>query len=132
MSCDCTLWLFTEASFFENSLWGTLSRLYQAAYHWHNNRMKREGKFRLNRLRKYRRLMGYEQGEVAVLLGMKNHTRISKWEQGICRPSMEYLFRLSILYRTLPDELFYDLRQEFVKDMRERIKILQGKRDQGG
>lgn len=94
--------------------------------------MKRIARLTPNRLRKYRLHFGYEQTEVAFLLGIKSHARISEWEQGITKPSLDNLLQLSIIYRTLPDELYYDLRQEFVKDLAEREKFLQIKRDQGG
>ena len=77
-----------------------------------------------NRLRIYRLKMGYEQIEVAFLLGLKSHARVSEWEAGISKPSLDNLLQLSMIYRTMPDELYYDLRQEFLKDIRKREKIL--------
>ena len=68
--------------------------------------------------------MGYEQIEVAFLLGLKSHARVSEWEAGISKPSLDNLLQLSMIYRTMPDELYYDLRQEFLKDIRKREKIL--------
>jgi len=94
--------------------------------------MKREERFTPNLLRKYRLLMGYEQTEVAFLLGLKSHARISEWEQGISKPSLDNLLQLSIIYRTLSEELYYDLRQEFVRELTEREKILMAVKDQGG
>lgn len=94
--------------------------------------MKRAEKFTPNRLRKYRLLMGYSHEEVAFLLGLKGRGRISEWEQGTSKPSMDNLMQLSIIYRTLPDELYYEVRQEFIKDMAERERILLIKRDEGG
>lgn len=94
--------------------------------------MRRSGKLTPNRLRKHRLLMGYEQKEVAELLGFKSHARISEWEQGISKPSLINLLQLSIIYQTLPDELYYDVRQECVKEIRQREKLLQQKRDMGG
>jgi transcriptional regulator with XRE-family HTH domain len=61
-----------------------------------------------NSLRKYRRLMGYTQSEVAFLLDIHCRARISRWEQGICMPSAENLLYMSILYCTLPHELYPD------------------------
>ncbi len=76
--------------------------------------------------------MGYEQLDVAFLLGIKSHASISEWEQGITKPSLENLLQLSIIYRTLPDDLYPDLRRKFLKDIRERLRILQAQRDRGG
>lgn len=76
--------------------------------------------------------MGYQQKEVAFLLGLNGAGRISEWENGISKPSMDNLMQLSIIYRTLPDELYSDLRLEFVKDMKKRMQALEAKRDQGG
>lgn len=82
-----------------------------------------------NRLRKYRLLMGYDQTEVAFLLGLKSHARISEWEQGIARPSLKNLIQLSIIYRTLADELYYDLRHELTKELMKREHLLQVKKE---
>ena len=96
--------------------------------------MKRAEKYTPNNLRKYRHINGYEQKEVAFLLGLRSAGRISEWENGISKPSMDNLMQLSIIYRTLPDELYYDLRQEFLKDFAKRQKLLLEKRvqDLGG
>lgn len=53
--------------------------------------------------------MGYRQKEVAVLLGFANTNRISRWEKGLAFPGMVNLFKLSIIYRTFPNELYFDL-----------------------
>ena len=94
--------------------------------------MKRVASLTANRLRIYRIRMGYEQKEVAFLLGLKSHARISQWEEGVAKPSLDNLLQLSIIYRTLPDELYYDLRQEYVLDVKKRERELQVKRDEGG
>lgn len=74
-----------------------------------------------NNLRKHRLRMGYEQLEVAYLLGQKSHTRISQWEQGIKKPSLENLLLLSLIYQTLPEELYYELRGELRQEFEERL-----------
>lgn len=94
--------------------------------------MKRAAKLTPNRLRKYRLLMGYDQREVAFLLGLKGRGRITEWEQGTSKPSLDNLIQLSIIYRTLTDELYFDVRQEFVKDMAKREQILRARREEGG
>lgn len=94
--------------------------------------MRRAGDYTPNNLRQYRRRMGYEQKEVAFLLGLKGAGRISEWENGISKPGIDNLFQLSLIYRTLPDELYYDLRQGFLKDTAERERLLREMKDQGG
>ncbi len=74
-----------------------------------------------NRLRKYRLERGLEQREVAYLLGIKSHSSISQWEHGVNLPTLEKLFLLSFIYKTLPDELYYDLRQEVLHKYKGRL-----------
>jgi transcriptional regulator with XRE-family HTH domain len=62
-----------------------------------------------NNLKRYRRLLGYSQKDVATILGLKSTNRISNWEQGKAAPSIANLLDLSILYATLPAELYSDL-----------------------
>jgi len=62
-----------------------------------------------HRLRKYRRLMGFSQRHVADRLGHKDTSLISRWEQGFANPSLENIVRLSKLYKTLINELIYEL-----------------------
>jgi hypothetical protein len=53
---------------------------------------------------------------VAHLLKLKGAGRISQWESGARFPGIRNLIKLSILYRTLVDELYYDLRDAIRKD----------------
>lgn len=66
--------------------------------------------------------MGYTQSEVARLLGHKNTNRLCSWETGQMMPSVENLFKLSIIYRTLPDALFFDLRRKLHAELKEKIE----------
>jgi len=63
-----------------------------------------------NRLRKHRKMMGYSIRDVAWLLNLKSANRISQWEQGKTKPSIDNLLRLGILYRSLTDQLYEDYR----------------------
>jgi transcriptional regulator with XRE-family HTH domain len=65
-----------------------------------------------NSLRRQRKLMGYSQSDVAKFLGMKRTNRISEWERGDAMPNLINLLKLSIVYRTLPTDLYFDLFQE--------------------
>jgi len=64
--------------------------------------------------------MGYSQHEAAKLIGV-SPSRLSQWERGIKMPSVKNLLKLSILYHTLPDELYYDLRKSLVKEVNKNI-----------
>lgn len=79
-----------------------------------------------NRLRKHRLLMGYRQKEVALLLGVENSNRISRWERGLAVPGMVNLLKLSIIYRTFPSELYFEvllkLRREILQKEEQRLK----------
>jgi Predicted transcriptional regulator with C-terminal CBS domains len=62
-----------------------------------------------NSLKKYRRLAGYSQKEVSRVLGLQQSSCISRWEKGFSLPGTEYLFRLSFLYKTVPNHLYQDV-----------------------
>ena len=53
--------------------------------------------------------MRYNQKDVATLLGLNSIGAISQWEKGTRLPNLVNMFKLSILYRTLPEVLFQDL-----------------------
>ncbi len=69
------------------------------------------------RLRKHRQIMGYSQTEVAKRLGLVSSAIVSRWENGQCRPNIEYALHLSRLYRTLVNELFWDLDRQAEKKL---------------
>jgi transcriptional regulator with XRE-family HTH domain len=85
-----------------------------------------------NSLRYHRLKLRYEQTEVARLLGLSSLARVSDWETGKTMPSVENLFGLSIVYRTLPDMLFADVREGIVKDIQGRMAALETVRIQDG
>lgn len=65
-----------------------------------------------NKLKKYRRILGYSQKEVAQMCGFKNSSSISRWEKGDAMPSVKNLLMLSVLYATLPAQLYDELYQQ--------------------
>lgn len=69
--------------------------------------------------------MGYSQKQVAWLLGHKNTSTVCRWEKGVAMPSVENLLRLSYIYRTLSDQLYFDLSVEFRQQLHEKEKQLQ-------
>jgi len=64
----------------------------------------------VNSLRRYRKARGLQQKEVARILGLKSTSLISRWENGLCLPKPLNMFKLAVLYRTMVDALFIDLR----------------------
>jgi len=71
--------------------------------------MEHTGRYIPNNLKKYREMHGYKQEQVTHLLGIKSTNRLSRWEKGIVMPSAQNLFKLSILYHTLPNQLYADI-----------------------
>lgn len=73
-----------------------------------------------NYLKKYRRARGLKQKEVAELLGLKSASMISRWEKGVCLPQLLNIFKLVLLYRTMVDALFMDLRTSLKEEIRKK------------
>jgi transcriptional regulator with XRE-family HTH domain len=81
-----------------------------------------------NSLRKYRKARGLTQKEIARVLGLKNTSTISRWESGFCLPKLITVMKLAVLYRTMVDGLFIDLRRLLQKDiLKAEQKLLQNK-----
>jgi len=73
-----------------------------------------------NCLRRYRKARGLKQREVAEILGLKSGSIISRWERGVCLPNSPNVFKLALIYRTMVDALFIDLRRELRMDLQKR------------
>jgi len=73
-----------------------------------------------NNLRKYRKAIGLKQREVAEILGLKNSGMISRWEKGVCLPSLVNAFKLAGLYSVLVDALFFSLIRVIKRKIMER------------
>src|ERR1051326_4577424 len=71
-----------------------------------------------DQLRKYRMARGLSQRTVARILGFADGSSISRWEQGVCLPTMHNMFRLAAIYRTLVDALYIDV----LRTIREEIR----------
>ena len=65
--------------------------------------------------------MGYSQREAAKLLGI-SPSRLSQWEKGEKMPNVQNLLKLSILYHTLPDQLYFDLRKSLVAEINKNVE----------
>lgn len=73
--------------------------------------MQKKKQYGYNRLRHFRKINHYKQREVMQQLGLRNPNLLTKWEQGKAYPSIINLFKLSIVYKTLPTNLYPDLYQ---------------------
>jgi transcriptional regulator with XRE-family HTH domain len=73
-----------------------------------------------NQLRKYRKARGLKQRDAARILGFADASSISRWERGVCLPSVINMFRLAALYRTLVDALYIDALRTIRDDIRRR------------
>jgi len=82
----------------------------------------------LNCLKKYRRVTGLKQKDVAEILQLKSTSMISRWEKGLCLPRPLNIFKLAILYRTMTDALFYDLRRALIDDIQKKEEEVLKKR----
>lgn len=56
--------------------------------------------------------MGYSQDEIRQLLNLDSTSMISRWERGLSMPSGRNLLKLSIIYKTLVNELYRTLSAE--------------------
>ena len=65
----------------------------------------------------YRKTMGYTQRQAAHLLGLYDTKWLSLWEKGIAKPNAVALLKLSIIYRTFPQELYHDLFIELLEEL---------------
>lgn len=62
-----------------------------------------------NLLRKYRKVRGLKQKQVAKILNLKSPSRVSRWEKGLCLPSFSNALRLAVVYRVMVDVIYPDL-----------------------
>lgn len=85
-----------------------------------------------NLLRKYRKVRGLTEKDVARLLNLKSPSRISRWEKGACLPSLVNAFRLARLYRVMVDALFTDLADSLKEDIRKQENELPGQKTSSG
>jgi len=81
-----------------------------------------------NNLKKYRRMMGFSQKDVAEMLGMKSASCISRWENGSSIPSWVHILKMSFLYSTLPNQLYGDLWHEVQNELREKKMKMMNKK----
>ena len=80
-----------------------------------------------NGLRKFRKMSGYSQKQVAFFLGVENAGMISRWEKGSRFPSPVNIFRLAALYHTMSDALYFDLIRVVRKEIQARRNELEAR-----
>ena len=73
-----------------------------------------------NCLRNFRKESGLKQTEVPKILHLRSTAIISRWEQGASMPSVMNAIRLAVLYRTMMDAFFLDLRWSVRKELERR------------
>lgn len=73
-----------------------------------------------NCLRKCRKECGLTQTDVARILQLRSAAIISRWEHGACLPSIRNAIRLAVLYQTMMDAFFLDLRWSAKQELRRR------------
>ncbi len=77
-----------------------------------------------NRFELNRKTSGYSQTEVAQILGFSSIAQISRWERGEKNPNLKHSLQLSVLYKRLVNDYFWDLFQELRKYVAiEKMKI---------
>ncbi len=81
-----------------------------------------------NSLRKFRKMSGYTQKQVAFFLRVENAGMISRWEKGSRFPSPVNIFRLAALYHTMADALYFDLILSVRKEIQARRDELEERR----
>jgi len=80
-----------------------------------------------NNLRRYRKAIGLKQKDVAQILNLKSAGMISRWEKGVCLPSLINAIKLSGLYSMLIDALFFPLIRLIKRKIMEREEYLRRK-----
>jgi transcriptional regulator with XRE-family HTH domain len=73
--------------------------------------------------------MGYKQKDVAYLLGLVSTNRISQWEHGLTLPSSINLIKLSVIYHTIPTELYFELIQSYRYELKQKEEKLFSKQE---
>ena len=73
-----------------------------------------------NNLKQFRKACGYNQQQVANLLGFTSFDRISHWEKGDNIPNLINLFKLSVLYHATPMQLYPELMDRMSDEVSQR------------
>jgi transcriptional regulator with XRE-family HTH domain len=79
-----------------------------------------------NNMRRYRKAVGLKQKDVAEILNLKSAGMISRWEKGVCLPSLHNTFKLAGLYCVLVDALFFPLIRLIKRKIMEKQRQILG------
>ena len=82
-----------------------------------------------NLLKKYRRVRGLRQKDVAMILDLRSPSRISRWEKGLCLPSLTNALRLAAVYRVMVDAIFPDILRSLRKELKKQEDEVFGRRN---
>jgi transcriptional regulator with XRE-family HTH domain len=77
-----------------------------------------------NLFRKYRKGRGLKQKQVALILGLKSASVISRWEKGINIPKTLNVLKLAAIYRTMTEMLLPKLTTMLRIELRKREEDL--------
>lgn len=75
-----------------------------------------------NYLKRYRKQQGLTQKEVAMILGLKSSSMISRWEHGVLLPETLNALKMAVLYQTEVDAIFHDVRLCVLDELAHRAK----------
>ena len=64
--------------------------------------------------------LGLKQTDVAGMLGHASPDRISHWEKGVAFPGVVNLFKLSLIYRVPPEQMFPDLHKSLADELQQK------------
>jgi transcriptional regulator with XRE-family HTH domain len=93
----------------------------------------KKSKIIFNNLRRYRKVRGLTQKQVAEILELNSTAMISRWETGLCLPDTMNLIRLTVVYRSSLDGLFMEFAKEIRKDLiQKEEKIFKNATDASG
>lgn len=82
--------------------------------------MESTGRTFPNRLRRHRKISGLTQREVSKILGVRQSS-VSAWENGEVLPNLTNLLKLSILYKALCNDLYFELLKKYQADVERRV-----------
>jgi transcriptional regulator with XRE-family HTH domain len=75
-----------------------------------------------NYLKHYRKQRGLTQRDVALILGLKSSSMISRWEHGVLLPETMNALKMAVLYQTEVDTIFGEVRRALLDELAQRAK----------
>src|SRR5438034_10229342 len=82
-------------------------------------------------IRLLRRRAGLTQRDLAILLGYRSHSQISRFENGIRLPAARELLQLQVIFGVVPSAVFPHLRDRAAEAVVARIRKLQRAEQRG-